>query len=377
MRWSGRRQEVQVRKEKLKMLESSVWILGGLALLIVGAESLVRGAARLALRFGVQPLVVGLTIVSMGTGSPEVAISLQSAIDGETDLAVGNVVGSNIFNVLGVLGLSALFAPLVVSRDLIRQDVPVMIGASALLLAFSVDGLIRLEEGVALIALLVVYVGWLIRQSRRTMDAPVDDEALQTAPKDTTTLGSVVRIVVGLAGLVIGAGLLVDGAVDLASALGVSEVVIGLTIVAVGTSMPELVTSVVAAVRGEREIAVGNVIGSNIFNIFGVLGVSVLAAPSGIPVSREVLTFDVPVMLAVAVACLPVFLNGHRIGRTSGGVFALYYAAYTAFLVLTATANPNAPLFGNAMLWFVAPLTALTLAVSLYRSRTKSRRLNE
>ncbi len=359
------------------MLESSVWILGGLALLIVGAESLVRGAARLALRFGVQPLVVGLTIVSMGTGSPEVAISLQSAIDGETDLAVGNVVGSNIFNVLGVLGLSALFAPLVVSRDLIRQDVPVMIGASALLLAFSVDGLIRLEEGVALIALLVVYVGWLIRQSRRTMDAPVDDEALQTAPKDTTTLGSVVRIVVGLAGLVIGAGLLVDGAVDLASALGVSEVVIGLTIVAVGTSMPELVTSVVAAVRGEREIAVGNVIGSNIFNIFGVLGVSVLAAPSGIPVSREVLTFDVPVMLAVAVACLPVFLNGHRIGRTSGGVFALYYAAYTAFLVLTATANPNAPLFGNAMLWFVAPLTALTLAVSLYRSRTKSRRLNE
>lgn len=351
------------------MLTSIVFLLAGLAVLVVGAELLVRGAARLALRFGVSPLVVGLTVVSMGTGSPEVAISLQSAFAGQTDLAVGNVIGSNIFNILGVLGLSALFAPLVVSRDLIRQDVPVMIGASVLLLAFSLDGVIRLEEGLALLVLLIVYLGWLIRQSKRTKDAPVDDEALQSAPEKTTPFGSVVRMVLGLAGLVIGARLLVDGAVAIAAGLGVSEVVIGLTIIAIGTSMPELVTSIVAAVRGEREIAVGNAIGSNIFNIFGVLGITILAAPAGIPVTREVLTFDMPVMLAVALACLPVFLNGHRIGRISGAAFTLYYVAYTVFLVLTATANPNAPLFGNAMLWFVAPLTALTLAISLFRGR--------
>lgn len=189
-------------------------------------------------------------------------------------------------------------------------------------------------------------------------------------------LESIVWMLGGLALLIIGAESLVRGAARLALRLGVQPLVVGLTIVSMGTGSPEVAISLQSAMAGETDLAVGNVIGSNIFNIFGVLGVSVLAAPGGIPVSREVLTFDIPVMLAVAAACLPVFLNGHRIGRISGGVFALYYAAYTAFLVLTATANPNAPLFGNAMLWFVAPLTALTLAVSLYRSRAKLRQLN-
>jgi cation:H+ antiporter len=350
------------------MLTTTFLFILGLLLLILGAEALVRGASRMALQWGISPLVIGLTVVSIGTGSPEIAVGLQAALSGQTDLAMGNVVGSNIFNVLAVLGFSALFAPLVISRQLIRSDVPIMIAASLLVLTLGWDGAISRLDGALLLVLLVAYMLWLLRQSKSASQA---DQNLNLARATTGRwfhrLQQPTLIAIGLLMLLVGANWLVSSAVTFAQALGVSETVIGLTIVAAGTSLPELVTSVLAALRGEREIAVGNAIGSNIFNLLGVMGLSALFAPVGLPVSPEVRAFDLPVMLAVAVACLPVFINGYRIARWEGALFVGYYISYTVFLVLTATQSPAAPVFAQFMLVFVVPITVITFAVVLFR----------
>jgi cation:H+ antiporter len=356
------------------MLTTTFLFLAGLVLLILGAEVLVRGASRMALQWGISPLVIGLTIVSIGTGSPEIAVGLQSALSGQTDLAVSNVVGSNIFNVLAVLGFSALFAPLVVSRQIIRSDIPIMILASLLVLLIGWDGAISRLDGGLLLLLMVAYTLWLLRQSKSA--SPTDRNlnlARATKGRWLYRLQQPTLIAIGLLLLLTGANFLVDSAVAFAQALGVSETVIGLTIVAAGTSFPELVTSTLAAVRGEREIAVGNAIGSNIFNLLGVLGLSGVFAPAGLPVSAQLLAFDLPVMLAVAVACLPVFINGFRITRWEGALFVGYYVAYTVFLVLTASQSPVAPVFGRFMLVFVLPITVITFAVVLFQL-SKSKR---
>ena len=344
----------------------------GLLALIAGARLLVRGASKLALSFGISPLVVGLTIVSMGTSAPEAAVSLGAALDGRTDMAVGNVVGSNVFNVLFILGLAALVAPLAVNAQLIRQEVPIMIGASLLLVAFAIDGHIGPLESALLLVLLVAYTGFLIVQSRRQTQA-TRDEYEQSMPPDrawdrhwATQLGLVLA---GLVLLVLGSDWLVEAAVAFARAFGVSELVIALTIVAAGTSMPEVATSLMAALKGERDIAVGNVVGSNIFNILGCLGASGLAAGGGLPVPSAVLAFDLWVMLAVAFACLPVFFTGREIARWEGGLFVGYYFAYTAFLVLAARQHQALPAFSAAMLSFVLPLTIVTVLVSTLRSQ--------
>lgn len=248
----------------------------GLAALVAGAELLVRGASRLALSFGISPLVVGLTIVAFGTSAPEVAVSLGAVADGTTDLAIGNVVGSNIFNVLLILGLAAVISPLCVHVQVIRQEVPMMIGAALVLVALVLDGRLSRGESGLLLALLVVYTVYLIRQSRAA--APNDlTEYEKSAPHSRWDSHWAVQLLLvggGLALLVFGADWLVAAAVSFAKALGVSDLVIGLTIVAAGTSMPEVATSVMATLRGERDIAVGNVIGSNLFNILGCLGLS-------------------------------------------------------------------------------------------------------
>ncbi len=343
--------------------------VGGLVALIVGAELLVRGASRLALSFGISPLVVGLTIVAFGTSSPELAVSVGAALEGRTDIAVGNVVGSNIFNVLFILGLSALITPLVVNAQIIRQEVPIMIGASLLLLAFGLDGqLSRLDCGL-LLALLAAYTLFLVVQSRRQTRATRDeyDEALPKSRWDAHWAVQVLLIVAGLVLLVVGSNGLVQAATTFAKALGVSDLVIGLTIVAAGTSMPELATSIMAAVRKERDIAVGNVIGSNTFNILGCLGLTGLVAPGGIQMAPSVLNFDLWVMLAVALACLPVFVTGRKIARWEGAVFLGYYAAYAAYLILAAQAHDALPAFSAVMMGFVVPLTVLTMIVVMLR----------
>lgn len=336
----------------------------GLFLLIGGAELLVRGASRLASVFGISRLVIGLTVVAFGTSAPEFAINLRAAFTGNADLAVGNVVGSNIFNVLFILGLSALIVPLVVSIQLVRLDVPIMIGASVMMLIMGLDGVVGWADGLILVTAFVVYTVWTIRESRKQTRAEESSEPPSPQPSLVLQGGYVVA---GLGLLVVGSRWLVDGAVTAAEALGVSELIIGLTIVAAGTSLPELATSVMASIRGERDIAVGNVVGSNIFNVLAVLGVTGLAAPSGIPVPQAALAFDLPVMIAVAVACLPVFFHENRIDRWEGGVFLAYYAAYTAYLVLDAAGHDYLPFFHAIMMEFVVPITVLTVVIVVVR----------
>ena len=346
---------------------------GGLFLLVLGANVLVRGASKLALSFGISPLVVGLTIVAFGTSAPEVAVSVGAVLDGKTDIAIGNVVGSNIFNVLFILGLSALIAPLVVNIQLIRQEVPIMIGASLLLLALGLDGRLSFFDGAILFALLVSYTLFLVVQSRRETQAARDEYSHEIKPAeagawDDRLPAQLLLIGVGLAALVFGSDYLVHASVNFAKAMGVSDLIIGLTIVAAGTSMPEVATSITAAIKGERDIAVGNVVGSSTFNILGCLGLSGLVSGDlGLAMAPSLLAFDIWVMLAVALACLPVFITGREIARWEGSVFLGYYVAYVAYLILAAQRHDALQAFSGVMLGFVVPLTVVTLVVVLIR----------
>jgi cation:H+ antiporter len=342
----------------------------GLALLVAGAELFVRGAARLAILVGISPLVIGLTVVALGTSAPEVAVSVQASSGGQGDLALGNVIGSNVFNVLFILGLSALLLPLIVSQQLVRLDVPVMIAAGFLLILLTLDGRLGFLDGAILLLAGASYVFFLIVMSRRQgLSAQVELAAEQAEGRQGAVWAKNAGLILaGLAMLILGSRWLVSGAVTIAESLGVSQLIIGLTVVAAGTSLPEVATSVIAALRGERDIAVGNVVGSNIFNILIVLGLATLVAPDPITVPASVLRFDLPVMTAVAVACLPIFFTGHRIDRWEGALFLAYYVAYTLFLVLAASGHDALPAYSAVMLSFVLPLTVLTLAVIVWRS---------
>ncbi len=348
-------------------------ILPGLVLLIAGGEWLVRGASRLAAALGVSPIVIGLSVVAFGTSAPELAVSVLSAFKGQPDIAVGNVVGSNIVNILLILGLSAVVSPLAIHLRLIKFEVPFMIFVSLLFLGLCYDGKLSRLDGVVLVVIFVGYLYWMGRTAR---EEPEMQEELKEELQEYEQFVRIAKpsvgafammgllIVGGLAGLVLGSEWLIRGAVSLARALGVSELVIGLTIVAAGTSLPELATSVIASLRGERDISVGNVVGSNIFNILSVLGISTVVSPQGLSVAPAVLHFDGWVMLAVAIACLPVFFNGFEINRWEGALFVGYYIAYVTYLVLKATEHDALPLYSGAMLVFVLPITGVTLLVS-------------
>ncbi len=350
--------------------------VAGLIALILGATLMVRGASRLALSLGISPLVVGLTIVAFGTSSPEVAVSVGAVLGGSMDLAVGNVVGSSIFNVLFILGLSAMIIPLVVDRQLIRQEVPIMIAASVLLLLLGLDTRISRLDGVLLFTLMVAYTVFLVVQSRRqSQDSQADAAAeLPRAPQATWDAGLPAQlglIVVGLILLVLGSEWLVTAAVAFAKAMGVSDLIIGLTIVAAGTSMPEVATSIAAALKGERDIAVGNVVGSNTFNILGCLGISgLVAGEGGLSIAPSMLAFDIWVLIAVAVACLPVFVSGKEIARWEGAVFLGYYIAYVSYLILAAQDHDGLGPFSAVMMGFVLPLTVVTLMVVMMKRQT-------
>jgi cation:H+ antiporter len=343
----------------------------GLVALIAGAELLVRGASKLALSFGISPLVVGLTIVAFGTSSPELAVSVQSAWNGQTDMAVANVVGSNIFNVLFILGLSAMITPLLVDKQLIRQEVPIMVGVSLLFVALTLDGSVSFGDGALFVGLLIAYTTFLIVQSRRQTKALNDEYAESVvgtgAGWDAKLPVQIALIVVGLGLLVLGSNLLVDAAIVFARYLGLSEAVIGLTIVAAGTSLPEVAASVTAALRGQRDIAVGNVVGSNTFNILGALGVSSLVAPTALSLPPSMLAFDIPVMAAVAIACLPIFLTGNLIARWEGALFFAYYIAYTLYLVMAAKDHDALGDYAFVMQTIALPLTAITLVIIVVR----------
>ena len=344
-------------------------LVGGFILLVVGAEFLVRGASKVAALFGISPLVIGLTVVAYGTSTPELAVSIQAGLAGAADIAVANVVGSNIFNILFILGLCAVIQPLIVAQQLVRLDVPLMIGLSVLTILFALDGRINWYDGLIFVVGLVIYNVWAIRKSRQesaAVKAEYEQEyGAQTAPRLTAwEIGKNAAFILGgLAVLVVGSRWLIDGSVALAKFWGVSDMIIGLTIVAAGTSLPEVATSVIATIRNERDIAIGNVVGSNIYNMLAILGIAGVVTPGGLVVAPAMLNFDLIVMAAVAFACLPIFFSGYSIARWEGAVFFGGYLAYTAYLVLDATQHDALPMFSNTMLFFVLPLVALTLVV--------------
>lgn len=379
-------------------------ILVGLVLLVAGGEFLVRGAAALAAKIGMSPLVVGLTVVAFATSAPELAVTLGAVLSGEPELAVGNVVGSNIANVLLILGVSALVLPLLVKVQLVRVDIPFMVAMSVLFLLLVSDGQLTTTDGFVLFLILLLYIGIAIILGRRDhqgsspaqpggavalassarLDLDLGDRESKTAqpvapvsepdPMEATAddiaelseaagpwWRDLILVAFGVGLLVVGANALVSGASSIAIALGVSELVIGLTVVAIGTSLPELATSIVAVRRGQRDLAVGNVVGSNIFNIGAVMGLAGILSPTAVPVPESALALDIPLMIAAAVALLPIAFTGSRISRWEGGLFVGLYVAYLTYLVLDAGDTPLLQGFTNVMLWFVTPLVVLAL----------------
>jgi len=357
-------------------------IIAGLALLVAGGEALVRGAGTLASRAGISPLVIGLVVVSAATSAPELAVTVGSVVNGEPDLAVGNVIGSNIANILLILGLSAVISPLLIKRQLVRFDIPVMVGISLLLVVVSLDGSVSVLDGILLFSALVLHTIISIRLGRKeVVDPSAKPDTMPLNSKPVPLWLAILLLILGIGLLVAGAQLLVLGAVGIATSLGVSSLVIGLTVVAIGTSLPELATSLIALRRGETDMAVGNVVGSNIFNVGMVLGLPAIFFAEGIPVAASAISIDLPLMLAASVALLPIAFTGFVVARWEGLLFVLLYTSYTLYLILASTQHDAAEGFSTIMLWFVLPLVAMTLvAVTSYefgilRERRAQRKL--
>jgi cation:H+ antiporter len=313
------------------MTATLLFLLLGLVLLYFGAEGLVRGSSSMALRFGVSPLLVGLTVVAFGTSAPEMMVSVKAAYLGQGDISVGNVVGSNICNIGLILGFCALIVPIKVASQIVRIDTPIMIGTTALAIALLYDGALSRTEGIIFFLLLVVYVVFSIRLAKKQATDPLAQEFSDEMKISKTGVALDVLLVIGgLVMLVFGARFLVDSAIVVAKAFGLSEAVIGLTIVAIGTSLPEFATSLVAAIKKEADIAVGNVVGSNIFNILGILGVSAFITPLS---SSGITGIDLGVMAGFAIALWGFSASGHRITRIEGLIMMAAYAAYVWLLV--------------------------------------------
>lgn len=353
--------------------EAVAGILGGLLLLVAGGEALVRGSSNIALGAGLSPLVVGLTVVSFATSAPEFAVTMDAVLADLPGLAVGDVVGSNIANILLVLGLTAVVAPVFAHHQLVRFDVPVLVGISVLATGLAFSGTLQRWNGALLFTCLIGYVMAALRY-RGPPPSPADEPSLgplnlNNWPRSRLMGVSVVMVVAGVGALVAGAALLVDGAESVASALGLSDVIIGVTVVAVGTSLPELATSMVAALRGESDIAVGNVVGSSIFNLGGVLGLATVLSPDGIAIPRGAANFDFFIMTAVAVLLLPVAYTRSRISRGEGIVFLLLYAAFIAYLLLRSQEHDALQPFSAVMVFIAIPLLVGVLVLTVVMER--------
>ncbi|MHC9295753.1 calcium/sodium antiporter [Mycobacterium sp. LTG2003] len=330
------------------MAGNAGWFLAGLIALAFGAEVMVRGGAQLASRLGISPMMVGLTVVSIGTSLPELAVGVTAAVEGSGELAVGNIAGTNVVNVLFILGLSALLRPLAIERRTLRFDLPAMAAAAVLLWALSADGVLSRLDGTILVVGALVYTAILAYLSRQeSCDAeipparphlgeadPVSADA-SPPPSSASTARLIAMTVAGIGVVVLGAEWLVDGAVGLARGLGVSDALIGLTIVAIGTSAPELVTTLVSTVRGERDIALGNLLGSTVYNVLLILGVTCLVPAYGLTLSPALVWIDIPIMMVAALVCIPIFFSGRRVHRAEGFGMVVAYLLYLAFLLST------------------------------------------
>lgn len=325
------------------MVPPVVLLIVGLAALIGGAELVVRYGARLASRFGLPPILVGLTVVSLGTSLPELAVGIDSVRHGVGSLAIGNIAGTNIVNLLLILGLSAAIRAIPLEMQTLRLDLPMMGGAALLLFVLAIDGTLHRWEGIPLVVIAIGYtlllIRWTRRENARVLDEYAEEYATEPVPAHRGRVLALhsALLVAGLAVIVVGSHWLVDGAVRLATAIGVSDAVIGLTIVAIGTSAPELATTIISTIRGDRDIAIGNLIGSSIYNLTIILGIALLAAPGKIIIDRDLVFVDLPIMAAVSLACFPVMRSGQRMSRREGTIFVILYAGYLAFLLIGRT----------------------------------------
>jgi cation:H+ antiporter len=322
------------------------WFILGLIALVIGAEVMVRGSAKVAARWGISPILIGLTVVSIGTSLPELAVGVVAASEGSGALAVGNIAGTNVVNLLLILGLSALILPLAMQMRTLRFELPVMAGAAVLMWALAADGTLSRLDGAVLVLGAIVYTGALIRATRRESrvvvgefaqaypaDAPGEVESNERRPMAL----HVAMMLGGIAVVVIGADWLVNGAVGMARGFGVSDALIGLTVVAIGTSAPELVTTVVSTLRGERDIAIGNLLGSSIYNILLILGVTALVPAHGLLLPDSLVRIDIPIMVAVALICVPIFISGRRVSRGEGAAMVAAYLIYLGYLLAAQT----------------------------------------
>ena len=362
------------------MLTITIYFILGIAFLLFGADILVRGSVRVSEALGIPPLIMGLTVVAFGTGSPELAISLKAQVVGSSEIALGNIIGSNICNILLILGVTALLTTVTISIQVVRRDVPFFVFISFAPLVLGYNGIISRIDGLFLVCLYLLYTYWLVRESRQTEDV-IQVPKKHFKQKSTNfrkyfLIWNIWLIMFGLLSLFIGSQWVVDSAVSFARILGISKLVIGLTIISFSTSLPEIATSVVAALRGRIEIAVGNVVGSNIFNILIVLGIASTVSSHGIHVTQQALWVDIPVMISTSIICLPIFLTGRMIDRFEGGLLLFYYGIYMVYLFLRTSGNAYLPEYIAITLGFVIPLTFLILSISFWRFLKQKLRLH-
>ncbi|MFK7768090.1 MAG: calcium/sodium antiporter [Mariniblastus sp.] len=343
-------------------------VIAGLATLLVGGELLLRGATKIAAFFGMSNLMIGLTIVSLGTSAPEAAICIDAALSGNAEIALGNIIGSNIANVLLILGLTAVIIPIVVHRKIIQREIPIMIACSLLFLLVVLDGELSRIDGMILLTGMITFFVWQFLSSMEEPDLNQENQEPESADPDANSesgsgfIFSIIFILLGMGMLWFGAGWLVQGATSLASSFGVSELVIGLTVVAIGSSAPEIVTSLMAAKRGFPEMAIGNVVGSNIANLLLVGGTTAVISKN-IVVPAPAMEFDIPFMIVASLACLPILATGHKISRWEGALFLCCFILFTVFLFFRAEVTVVFPKW-SMFVWPVAtPLILATVYV--------------
>lgn len=313
------------------MTEIIIYLFAGFLLLYLGSEGLVRGSSALAISLGVSPLLVGLTIVAFGTSSPELVVSIKTALSGQGEISLGNVLGSNIANILVILGLAALIKPVKINSRIIKIEIPIMIGVTLLLFIFLLNRYLGPLEGAVLLAGIIIFTifSYISSKEKKEIITEKEFENEYKAPKRNKFL-NIIMVIAGLAALIFGSNLFVDGAVKLARIFGLSEAIIGLTIVAIGTSLPELATSIIASIKGEGDIAIGNVVGSNIFNILSILGIAAVITPLS---AGGISIVDLAVMMFVALVLLPLAFTGRQISRGEGAALLLGYCIYIYFLL--------------------------------------------
>ncbi|MBO6792629.1 MAG: calcium/sodium antiporter [Balneolaceae bacterium] len=337
----------------------------GLIALIAGAELFLKAVDHFGLKWGVSPLIMGLTVVAFATGAPELAISIKAAMSGSADLVLGNIIGSNIANILLILGITALIAPLNITRRVVKVDVPIVIVASATVYFLAYDGELTTTDGLILLLGLIGYSFYMFVQIKKDANEEVEEVFEYETTPDQLAKGAYFYIknigllLIGLVMIVVGSNWMVDSAVTIATILGMSELVIGLTIVSIGTSLPEVATSLSAARKGKADIAVANVMGSNLYNILLTLGLTLIIAPNVLAVSADAIRLDLPFMVAVSIACIPIFIAGFNLTRRDGALFLIYYSTYLSYLVLDAMNSSFVPILQNSMFYVIIPGTII------------------